>query len=87
MSNLLNDLLNELEARMASVDYMDATGLVVRSMDPSTGYTQVLGPFPKDTVQAFEVREQLEKEQTENGIVLVEVTIEFLFPPSHGYKL
>lgn len=82
----LIEFLAELERLSATADYHEATALVVRAHDPVSGYTQVMGPISKDTVEAIELREQLERELTSDGAISTEVTIELLFPAPRGRK-
>lgn len=78
------DQINEWVAKAAQAEFAEATGLVVRTHDPVEGFTQVIGPFRKDTVTAFEMQALLKSEQEENPSV--QVTVEFLYDPSMGEK-
>ena len=51
---------------IALAEFDQASGLVVEMKTPS-GYRELIGPFPKDTAEAFELIEHLRGEEDLEG--------------------
>ena len=70
----------QLEAMASEADSDAASGLVVELIT-SFGHVELIGPFPKDTVEAFDVIEFLRSEEdSENEPNVYKVRL--LFPPT-----
>jgi hypothetical protein len=75
-------LLDLIETPLEMSRIEQASGLVVELETP-TGYRELLGPFPKDTAEAFTVIEALRAEEDADEPPNRYV-VKLLFSPSHA---
>lgn len=79
----ISRLLVLLDTPLEVLDYEAASGVVIEVAVPSTGYIQLVGPYPKDTSDAMAVIERLRSE-LECDEAPTEFTVRLLFPPSQA---
>lgn len=81
----MTDFLAEAETLSSRVDYEEAVGLVVLIGDPETERMQIIGPFPKDTAEAYEhaarIEAKLNDPMNSDGVDVL-VWVELLYAPS-----
>ena len=76
----LDKFADHLEALASEADFESASGLVVELATPY-GHTELIGPFAKDTVTAFNVIELLRSEEDPEDEQNT-YSVRLLFPPT-----
>ena len=77
----MEQFITHLEQDMEIVDWDAADGVLVEHSDPSSGFCQLIGPFPKNTVDALSFIERLRSEEDPDATTPCEYRIRLLFPP------
>ena len=77
---MMNEWLNNIVADISAQDFDTASGIVV-DLTTVYGHTELIGPFPKDTVEAFDVIEFLRSEEDPEAEPNT-YAVRLLFPPT-----
>lgn len=76
----MSEWLDDIVATITAADFETASALVV-DLTTVYGHTELIGPFPKDTAEAFEVIEFLRSEEDPEAEPNT-YKIRLLFPPT-----
>jgi hypothetical protein len=72
--------LQFMEALVGLSDFESATGIVIE-LQTSSGYSQLIGPYRKDTADVFEAVERLRSEEDSSDVPNT-YAVKLLFPTS-----